>query len=66
MQAQLNALPTLRVPNKLVNNNNKSREQENDNQTDQEKSVFKRTTALIEVCTVNQMHAVIIKAGSRY
>ena len=43
----MNSLPVLQVPNKLINRRNKG--EENDNQTDQEKSVFKRTAVLIEV-----------------
>ena len=57
-QAQLSSLPPLRVPKRLVVKRRSDEQQQeeeekegvqSENQTDQEKSVLKRTAALIEV-----------------
>ena len=57
-QAQLSSLPPLRVPKRLVAKRRSDEQQQeeeekegvqSENQTDQEKSVLKRTAALIEV-----------------
>ena len=60
-QAQLNSLPPLRVPRRLViKRSEEQREGEekqgggqSENQTDQEKNVLKRTAALIEVVSLS-------------
>ena len=49
LQAQLNSLPPLHVPKRLIHKRREDDDKDGDNQTDQEKSVLKRTAALIEV-----------------
>ncbi|XP_064382819.1 dynactin subunit 1-like isoform X2 [Halichondria panicea] len=47
-KAQLNSLPPLHLPKRLIHKRREEDDKDGDNQTDQEKSVLKRTAALIE------------------